>query len=369
MATSAFEFPRRRRWGLIKVLASASAALSLLAACTSSESTEQPTGSTVAAAPTTAHAASTTQAPAATVPATSAPVTQAPASTVPATSAPAETAPSVSSAPPRVQALAAVDEAISLATADGLQAVSDRWGASDANNWLYVLDEDGTIVFHPQSTLIGQSIVGELGTAASGYPFSERVLNAPSDGHWATYLAVSPHLGRLDAPETATSESAPPIDLGKAFYDDTLVMHYLWAKPHDGHVYVSSFSSPATEFIEVILRLSATEVLKGNLSVATEAAADPQTIVAASVAMAKWLRDEGSGNYKFLGFASNADGTILGSNLDPSSVGSNVNDSVGFDLTAESTPAGVWVTDADRDLRVFLVSVGDIVIGGGAYLP
>ena len=113
-----------------------------------------------------------------------------------------------------------VDEAIELYRSDGRGAAVDRYSdpASVDGQWyVFIVDAAGTVVAHPDQSLIGESLHGWVGTDVNGYNFGPEMLAADHTGRWVPYVFVNPQGDRLG------DEGA--FELKNA-----------WVKRHDGTV-------------------------------------------------------------------------------------------------------------------------------------
>ena len=94
-------------------------------------------------------------------------------------------------APPKSDAAAytkfAVDQAIALYEADGLDTALDRYSSPDSvdGQWyVFIVDSDGTVIAHPDEGRVGESLHGWVGTDINGYEFGPEMLAADETGRW-----------------------------------------------------------------------------------------------------------------------------------------------------------------------------------------
>ena len=95
-------------------------------------------------------------------------------------------------------AVALVEDALKLYEAEGLRAAVDHYsspGSVDGQWYVFMIDEDGMLIAHPDQALLGMDLRGDLGVDAAGYRYGDVMLGATEQGLWVDYVFLNPATG------------------------------------------------------------------------------------------------------------------------------------------------------------------------------
>ena len=114
-----------------------------------------------------------------------------------------------------------VNNAISRYETQGLDATLayyNRPESIDGQWYVFIIDENDTVIGHPESHRLGLDVKGYVGTDANGYNFGPDMLSATEEGKWVSYVYRNPesggigpdHAGRHAAQERLGDEAQWP---------------------------------------------------------------------------------------------------------------------------------------------------------------
>ncbi len=92
-----------------------------------------------------------------------------------------------------------VDRALDRYEDDGLGATLDYYNSPaslDGSWYVFVANQDGTLIGHYDPEVRGQSLAGPLGTDVTGYEFGRAMVEASEQGRWVSYVFNNPETGQ-----------------------------------------------------------------------------------------------------------------------------------------------------------------------------
>ncbi len=104
-------------------------------------------------------------------------------------------------ADPQAYTVAFVEDALRRYERDGLDAAKARHNDpenADGEWYVFIIDEDGVLIAHPNPDFRGGDINGPLGTDVTGYTFGTEMLAAPEEGAWVDYVFLNPATGQQE---------------------------------------------------------------------------------------------------------------------------------------------------------------------------
>ncbi len=265
------------------------------------------------------------------------------------------------SAPPKSDPAAytrfVVDQAIARYEAEGLDAALAHYNnptSIDDQWYVFVVDEDDTVIGHYDPDRRGLDVKGWVGTDINGYNFGPELLAATETGRWVPYVYVNPAEGTL------SDEGA--FELKNA-----------WVVRHDGLLFGSGWYIDSEEFLPQLMSESAEHFRRGGLEAILDFYNDPQGISAGLIPTAEYYNSTDTLDGYFSGFIAAPDGELL-AHIDPGLIGTDIEDLLG-PAVRDATSEGGWITAEDNPpgavapetMRVWVIDVDGTLIGGGWY--
>ena len=102
-----------------------------------------------------------------------------------------------------------VDSAISRYGSDGLDAVVARYSRPESveGQWyVFIVDDNDTVVGHYNPNLLGLDLKGPAGTDANGYNFGAEMLSATGHGKWVSYVYTNAAAGGVGSERFGASQ-------------------------------------------------------------------------------------------------------------------------------------------------------------------
>ncbi len=249
-----------------------------------------------------------------------------------------------------------VDQAIAQYEAEGLDAAlahHNNPANLDGQWYVFVIDEDDTVIGHYEPDRRGLDVKGWVGTDINGYNFGPEMLAATEAGHWVPYVYVNPAAGTLG------DEGA--FELKNA-----------WVVRHDGLLFGSGWYINTDEFVPQLIAESADHFRRGGMEAILEFYNDPQGISVGLIPTAEYYNKTDTLDGNFTGIIAAPDGEIL-THIDPTLIGTNIEDLLG-PAVRNATAEGTWITandnPADRGpqtMRFWVMDVDGTLIGAGWY--
>ena len=239
-----------------------------------------------------------------------------------------------------------VQNAISRYETQGLDATLayyNREASVDGQWYVFVIDENGLVIGHPDAHRLGLDLKGWVGTDANGYNFGPEMLSATEDGKWVSYVYRNPESGGLG------------IDF------DHLELKNVWVVRHDGMLFASGWYINADEFTKFLVATAARVFREVGLEGTIAYFASPEIVFGGLAAVIEYYNSAENVEGDWFAFIADSSGTII-DHYDKGMVGRDLKDLLGTD-TFEATAEGNWVTT--EDVRVWVVSDGGMTFGSG----
>ena len=251
-----------------------------------------------------------------------------------------------------------VDQAIARYEADGLDAALAHYNspASIDDQWyVFVVDENDTVIGHYDPNRRGLDVKGWVGTDINGYNFGPEMLAATEAGRWVPYVYVNPAAGTLGDEGTFELKNA-------------------WVVRHDGLLFGSGWYINTEQFVPQLISESAEHFRRGGMEAILEFYNDPQGVSAGLIPTAEYYNRTDTLDGYFTGIIAAPNGEIL-THIDPQLIGTDVEDLLG-PAVRNATAEGTWITAEDnpagvgpQTMRVWFIDVEGTLIGAGWYSP
>lgn len=249
-----------------------------------------------------------------------------------------------------------VDQAIGRYNDSGLQSTLTHYNNPDNVDgpwYVFIIDEDDTIVGHYDPTRRGEDIKGPVGTDINGYVFGQQMLAADGDGTWVPYIYTNPSSGSLSDQESFEFKNA-------------------WVVRHDELLFGSGWYIDTDEFAPQLIAESAEHFRTGGLEATLAFYNDPQGVSSGLIPVAQYYNSTETLDGFFSGFIADPDGKLL-AHINPDLIGTDIEDLLG-PAVSDASADGSWITAEDnpdgqgpKTMRVWFVRVDDHLIGAGWY--
>ena len=239
-----------------------------------------------------------------------------------------------------------VQNAISRYETQGLDATLayyNRPESVDGQWYVFIIDENDTVIGHPDAHRLGLDLKGWVGTDANGYNFGPEMLSATEDGKWVSYVYRNPESGGLG------------IDF------DHLELKNVWVERHDGLLFASGWYIDADEFTKSLVATAARVFREVGLEGTIAYFASPEIAFGGLAAVITYYNSAENVEGYWFAFIADESGTII-DHYDKGMVGRDLKDLLGTDMF-EATAEGNWVTT--EDVRVWLVGQDGMTFGSG----
>ena len=239
-----------------------------------------------------------------------------------------------------------VQNAISRYETQGLDATLayyNREASVDGQWYVFIIDENGLVIGHPDAHRLGLDLKGWVGTDANGYNFGPEMLSATEDGKWVSYVYRNPESGGLG------------IDF------DHLELKNVWVVRHDGMLFASGWYIDADEFTKALVDTAARVFREAGLEGTIAYFASPEIAFAGLAAVISYYNSAENVEGNWFAFIADESGTII-DHYRKEMVGKSLEDVLGTDKF-EATAEGNWVTT--EDLRVWVLSQDGMTFGSG----
>ena len=256
----------------------------------------------------------------------------------------------VASTPPRFAAAEYtqffVDNAISRYRAQGLAATLDYYNdqqSADGQWYVFIIDQDDTVIAHPDPGRIGLDLKGWVGTDANGYNFGPEMLSATEDGKWVSYVYRNPGSGQVGS------------DLAE------LELKNVWVVRHDGHLFASGWYIDAEEFTRLLVSTAVEQFQSSGLAGTMAYFANPNTELAGLEAAVAYYNQAETADGTWSAFIADENGTIV-AHSDPAQMGGHVSDLIGEQVPAEGED-GRWINT--ESVRMWVAAAEGYLFGAG----
>ena len=239
-----------------------------------------------------------------------------------------------------------VNNGISRYETQGLDATLahyNREASVDGQWYVFIIDENGLVIGHPDAHRLGLDLKGWVGTDANGYNFGPEMLSATEDGKWVSYVYRNPESGGLG------------IDF------DYLELKNVWVVRHDELLFVSGWYINADEFTKFLVATVARVFREVGLEGTIAYFASPEIVFGGLAAVIAYYNSAENVEGNWFAFIADSSGTII-NHYRKEMVGKSLEDVLGTD-TFEATSEGNWVTT--ESLRVWVVGQDGMTFGSG----
>ena len=240
-----------------------------------------------------------------------------------------------------------VEKAISRYETQGLDATLayyNRPESIDGQWYMFIIDENDTVIGHPESQRLGLDVKGWVGIDANGYNFGPDMLSATGEGKWVSYVFRNPESGSLGSDHTGT-----------------LQLKNAWVVRHDGLLFASGWYVNADEFTKSLVFAAVNKFRSAGLEATIAYFTGPESVYSGLAATIDYYNSAQTVEGEWLAFIADSSGTIV-DHYDKTLVGTDLKDLLGIDMF-EVTAKGNWVTT--EDVRVWVVSDGGMTFGSG----
>ena len=251
-----------------------------------------------------------------------------------------------------------VNSAISRYEEKGLASTIDHYNrleSIDEQWYVFIAGENGEIISHFDTHVLGQNLNGPLGTDARGYNFGPQMLAATEEGTWVSYVYKNPDTDRL----TDSDRHLGAVELKHA-----------WVVRHDDLLFGSGWYVNANEFTVQLVAAAVDAYRQVGLEGTMARFAGPDSATAGlSDTVAYYNASE---DIEGVWFAVIADkgGTIVAS-FDTSLIGRNIAAVYGEEIL-DASAEGNWVSSEDTDspdrapsLRAWVMEYDGMIFGSG----
>ena len=257
----------------------------------------------------------------------------------------------IASVPPRTDPEAytryVVDNAIRRYATSGLEATVEHYNQAssvDGQWYVFIIDENDTVISHHDSGRLGLDLNGWVGTDANGYNFGPEMLSATEDGKWVSYVYRNPESGGLGSDTTGSMQ-----------------LKNAWVVKHGGLLFASGWYIDADEFTKFLVATAARVFREVGLEGTIAYFASPEIVFGGLAAVIAYYNSAENVEGDWFAFVADSSGTII-DHYRKDMVGKSLEDVLGtdeFEVTAE----GNWMTT--EDVRVWVLSQDGMTFGSG----
>ncbi len=237
-----------------------------------------------------------------------------------------------------------VENAITRYESQGLEATLAHYNSPqsvDGQWYVFIIDENDTVIGHPDPGRLGLDLKGWVGTDANGYEFGPEMVSADEDGKWVSYVYRNPENGGLGT--------------------EDFELKNVWVERHDGLLFGSGWYIDADEFTRMLVSMSVDKYRELGLQGTMAYFASPGSVLSGLEAAIDYYNTAETVNGRWFAFIGGPDGKIVG-HSDLSKIGGDTQDLFGSE-TLNATEAGNWV--ASESLRVWVAGYDGYVFGSG----
>ena len=257
----------------------------------------------------------------------------------------------IASVPPRTDPEAytryVVENAIRRYATSGLEATVEHYNQAssvDGQWYVFIIDENDTVISHHDSGRLGLDLNGWVGTDANRYNFGPEMLSATEDGKWVSYVYRNPESGGLGSDTTGSMQ-----------------LKNAWVVKHGGLLFASGWYIDADEFTKFLVATAARVFREVGLEGTIAYFASPEIVFGGLAAVIAYYNSAENVEGDWSAFIADSSGTII-DHYRKDMVGKSLQDVLGTDRF-EATPEGNWVTT--EDVRVWVLSQDGMTFGSG----
>ena len=253
-----------------------------------------------------------------------------------------------------------VDNAVSLYETQGLDATLayyNRPESIDGQWYLFIIDENGLAIAHPDPGRLGLDLNGWVGTDANGYDFGSEILSAGEDGKWVSYVYQNPESGGFG------------VDF------DHLELKNVWVVRHEELLFASGWYINAEEFTKSLVATAVDQFRSGGLAATVAYFASPGSALAGLETTIDYYNSADTVEGEWVAFIADRDGKVV-AHSDLAMIGKQLQDLYLFDEeTARAPHDGTWVTGEgtnastglQQSMRIWVVGYDGMTFGSGWY--
>ena len=240
-----------------------------------------------------------------------------------------------------------VEKAISRYETQGLDATLAHYNRAesvDGQWYVFIVDENDTVMGHPDPQRLGLDLNGWVGTDANGYNFGPDMLSATEAGKWVSYVYKNPESGGLGSDHTGGLE-----------------LKNAWVVRHDGLLFASGWYVNADDFTKSLVFAAVNKFRSVGLAATIAYFTGPESVYSGLAATIDYYNSAETVEGEWFAFIADSSGAIV-DHYDKTLVGTYLKDLLGFDIP-DAPAEGNWVTT--EDVRVWVVGYDGMTFGSG----
>ena len=240
-----------------------------------------------------------------------------------------------------------VEKAISRYKSQGLDATLayyNRPESIDGQWYVFIIDENDTVIGHPESQRLGLDVNGWVGTDANGYNFGPDMLSATGEGKWVSYVYQNPESGGLGSDNTGGMQ-----------------LKNAWVVRHDGLLFSSGWYVNADEFTKALVSAAVNKFRSVGLEATIAYFTGPESVYSGLAATIEYYNSADHVEGDWFAFIADSSGTIV-DHYNKALVGQDISHIFGTDtFVVTQLPSAVTT----EDVRVWVVGYDGMTFGSG----
>ena len=241
-----------------------------------------------------------------------------------------------------------VSNAITRYEVDGLRATLDYYNrpeSVDGQWYVFIIDEDDTVIAHPDPRRLGLDLNGWVGIDVNGYRFGPEMLSATEDGRWVSYVYTNPQRSGIRTDDLSEVE-----------------LKNVWVVRHDDLLFASGWYIDVDQLtqdtVASVVDLFATAGLQGVIDAFTN---DPAGILGGLAASAVSYNTSGAVEGEWSVLIADPSGSIV-FHFNPERIGVRLEDLIGVG-PSDIHEDGAWLTS--ESMRIWAVKYDGWVFAAG----
>ena len=227
---------------------------------------------------------------------------------------------------------------------DAALAYYNRPESVDGQWYVFVIDENDTVIGHYDARRLGLDLNGWVGTDANGYNFGPEMLSATEEGKWVSYVYSNPESGGLGSDNTGAMQ-----------------LKNAWVVRYDGLLFASGWYVNADEFTRSLVFAAVDKFRSEGLEATIAYFTGPESVYSGLAATIDYYNSAETVEGEWFAFIADGSGTIV-DHYDKTLVGTGLNDLLGMDIF-EVPAEGNWLTT--ESVRVWVVGYDGMTFGSG----
>jgi hypothetical protein len=247
-----------------------------------------------------------------------------------------------------------VENAMSRYQTNGLEVTVDYYNQPknvDGQWYVFIIDEDDTVISHYDPDRLGLDLNGWVGTDANGYNFGPGMLSADEDGKWVSYVYKNPETGYT--PDVWGQEN----------------LKNAWVVRHEGMLFGSGWYVDSEEFTKASVREAASVFRQSGLEGTITHFLSGKSSVAGMTDTLAYYNAAPNVDGKFHAFIADREGNLI-THTDPTLIGQPLTAIFGADAP-DATRQGNWVSDNYQDgslaYRAWIIDDAGLTFGSGWF--